>query len=56
MNILFAFNEAGAIEPRKRFEAGKAPHARRAFNEAGAIEPRKLKSTSLGARQIDCLQ
>ena len=39
--VWMGFNEAGAIEPRKRrANAGAAPPGC-SFNEAGAIEPRK---------------
>ena len=38
----FAFNEAGAIEPRKLGRAKWKGMLDAAFNEAGAIEPRKL--------------
>ena len=35
------FNEAGAIEPRKRQDGKPDPMDAGGFNEAGAIEPRK---------------
>ena len=35
------FNEAGAIEPRKREDRVSYSRCPASFNEAGAIEPRK---------------
>ena len=51
------FNEAGAIEPRKRFVSGAGGEAARPrFNEAGAIEPRKLQDDTLGHTESEQLQ